>query len=103
MADLDRDLNAQVAKMVGAGTDLDAVANAIAETARANYSGHGTASTYIHVEKGRIDRRVTFDHPQASYLEMGHLMVNRRTGKKTMRWIRGIHGLRNAARTHGGY
>lgn len=101
MANLDRDLSKQVAKMVGESGALDPVADQIAAAARANYAGHGNAASFVHVEHevshGVREPRVVFDHPAARFLEMGHIYVDRQTGERTNRWIPGVHGLRNAA------
>jgi hypothetical protein len=101
MANLDRDLSTQVAKMVGESGALDPVADLVADLARANYAGHGDAAGYISVvhevsEGGVREPVVVFDHPAARFLELGHIYVDRRTGERTNRWVPGIHGMRNA-------
>ncbi|WP_413600848.1 DUF5403 family protein [Curtobacterium sp. Curtsp57] len=105
MAQIDRNLSTDVAKMVGSDPELQAIAEAIATDARANYAGHGDAAAFVHVEeetyKGVREPRVVFDHPVASFLEFGHMAVNPKTSEPTGRWVPGIHGLQNAARQHG--
>jgi hypothetical protein len=105
MAQVDRDLSRQVAEMVGMDPELQSVAESIATAARANYAGHGDASSFIHVEsetyKGVREPIVVFDHPASTFLEYGHMAVNPHTGEPTGRWVPGIHGMENAARANG--
>lgn len=105
MAQVDRDLSKQVAQMVGMDPEMQAIAEAIATDARANYASHGDAASFIHVTSevydGVREPLVVFDHPASTFLEYGHMAVNPHTGQPTGRWVPGIHGMENAARANG--
>lgn len=95
MAQVYRSAVIEAAKIAGLSSEMDSEAAKIASRARANASGHGSLASRISVEKSRgprgvTDREVVLEHPEAEFIEFGH--VNKRDGS----WVKGVRVMRDA-------
>lgn len=94
MADVYKSAGIEAAKIAGMSSEMDSAAGRIAARARANAAGHGSLSSRIGVEKSRgprgvVDREVVMEHPEAAFIEFGH--VDRGGG-----WVKGLRVMRDA-------
>ena len=84
----------EAAKVAGQSHEMDATAGKIAARARSKAAGHGSMPSRIGTEptrgkRGVMDRLVTMDHPEAAFVEFGH--IDKRTGK----WVKGQRIMRD--------
>ncbi|WP_159794459.1 DUF5403 family protein [Puerhibacterium puerhi] len=91
MAEVFKRAHIDAAQIAGDSAEMDAVADELAALARARAAGHGSLAGRIEVERSRKDRLVVLDHPEAAYVEFGHVHNRDRT-----QWVPGLHIMRNA-------
>lgn len=96
MARVFRNANGAAAHMPGVGPLLDKAAEEILGRARANAASHVRSGQYqasLGISRGKLDRYVYSDDPQAIPIEFGHVT-------KSGRYVPGQHILIDAL--HGG-
>lgn len=95
MAQVFKGSGIEAAKIAGLSSEMDAAADELAARARSNAAGHGSLSSRISTRKirgpkGVSDRLVELEHPEAAFIEFGH--VNARNGE----WVKGLRVMRDA-------
>jgi hypothetical protein len=111
MVHVARDLSLQVAVMVSKSDVLDDVAKEVLAAAKTEAAKHNRShefeGSFAIVKdanpsaKGVVDRLVVNNDPMARFIEFGHLFVGFGKGALTgggsiLRWVEGLHVLRNA-------